>query len=327
MPETSGEQPDLVHEAVAELYWSDPADFVERRGVLVAQARAAGQAPAAKSIAALRKPTRSAWVVNRLIRSDPDVTSRLVRLGDELRAAQGSLDGAAIRELSARRRQLVAELSRQAFAASGLQSPPAAVRDEVNATLGAALADPQLAGQLAAGTLERPAQAEGFLPTAGPADPAGPAGTAGPAGPAGAPVLTVLAGGRQAQAPDKAAPRPARRGTAQERAEAAAQARAEAAAREQAERERRRQAALAEADQAVAEADQSAAAASTAELDLEAAVERLEQELADARQGLTDARLAARRARNRQRQARQARDRLDSAAARGDNPPKPPRIR
>jgi hypothetical protein len=315
MPETSGEQPDLVHEAVAELYWSDPADFVERRGVLVAQARAAGQAPAAKSIAALRKPTRSAWVVNRLIRSDPDVTSRLVGLGDELRAAQGSLDGAAIRELSARRRQLVAELSRQAFTASGLQSPPAAVRDEVNATLGAALADPQLAGQLAAGTLERPAQAEGFLPGAG------------PAGPAGAPVLTVLADGRQAQAPEKAAPRPARRGTAQERAEAAAQARAEAAAREQAERERRRQAALAEADQAVAEADQSAAAASTAELDTEAAVERLEQELADARQGLTDARLAARRARNRQRQARQARDRLDSAAARGDNPPKPPRIR
>jgi hypothetical protein len=290
----SGEQPDLLHEAAAELYWADPADFVERRGVLVAQARAAGQASAAKSIAALRKPTRSAWVINRLIRSDPDVTSRLVGLGDELRAAQGSLDGAAIRELSTRRRQLIAELSRQAFTASDLRSPPVAVRDEVNATLGAALADPQLAGQLAAGTLERPAQAEGF----------------GPAGPAGAPVLTVLPGGQRTQAPAKAAPRPARRGTAQERAEAAAQARAEAAAREQAERERRRQAALAEADRTVAEADTAAAAASTAELDLEAAVERLEQELADARQGLTDARLAARRARNRQRQARQARDRL-----------------
>jgi hypothetical protein len=293
----TGDQPDLVHEAAAELYWSDPADFVERRGVLAGQARAAGQAAAAKSIAALRKPTRSAWVINRLIRSDAEVTSRLTGLGDELRAAQGSLDGAAIRELSARRRQLIAELSRQAFAASGLESPPAGIRDEVNATLGAALADPQLAGQLAAGTLERPAQAEGF----------------GPSSPAGAPVLTVLPGGRRTQAPAKAAPRPARRGTAQERAEAAAQARAEAAAREQAERERRRQAALAEADQAVAEADAAAAAASTAELDLEASVQRLEQELADARQGLTDARLAARRARNRQRQARQARDRLRGA--------------
>jgi hypothetical protein len=297
---------DLLREAVGELYSSDPAEFVERRGALVARARAAGEASAAKSIAALRKPTRSAWVINRLTRSDPGVPARLVELGDELRAAQGSLDGAAIRELSARRRQLLAELSRQAFA--GLPPPPAALRDEVTATLGAALADKQLAGQLGAGTLERAAQAEGF-------------------GPPGAPVLTVLPGGRRSEARTKAAPPargggPAGRATAQERAEAAAKARAEAAAREQAEREQRRRTALAEADQAVAAADAAAADASTAELDLEAAVERLEQELADARQGLTSARLQARRARNRQRQARQARDRLRAAdLAREGDPP------
>ncbi len=282
---------DLLREAVAELYWSDPAEFVERRGVLAARARAAGEASAAKSIAALRKPTRSAWVVNRLIRSDPDVTAQLAGLGDEFRAAQGSLDGAAIRELSTRRRQLIAELSRQAFAASGLPSPPAALQDEVTATLGAALADPQVAEQLAAGTLERPAQADGF-------------------GPAGAPGLTLVPppGPRRAQAVTKPATRaagqggPARRATAQE-------------SREQADRERRRQAAVTEAEQAVAEADAAAAAAATAELDLESTVQRLEEELADARQGLTNARMAARRARNRQRQARQALDRLRAAAA------------
>jgi hypothetical protein len=289
---------DRLREAVAELYSADPAEFVERRGALAAQARAAGEASAAKSIAALRKPTRSAWVVNQLIRSDPGVTAELGGLGDELRAAQGSMDGAAIRELSVRRRQLIAELSRRAFAVSGLPSPPAALRDEVNATLGAALADPQVAEQLAAGALERPAHADGF----------------GPAGPAGPPVLTVVPspGARRAQARPQAATRAggARRVTAQERAEAAAQARAEAAAREQAERAERRRAALADAERAVAEADQAAAAAATAELDLESSVQRLEEELADARQGLTNARLAARRARNRQRQARQARDRL-----------------
>jgi hypothetical protein len=289
---------DRLREAVAELYSADPAEFVERRGALAAQARAAGEASAAKSIAALRKPTRSAWVVNQLIRSDPGVTAELGGLGDELRAAQGSMDGAAIRELSVRRRQLIAELSRRAFAASGLPAPPAALRDEVNATLGAALADPQVAEQLAAGALERPAHADGF----------------GPAGPAGPPVLTVVPspGARRAQARPQAATRAggARRVTAQERAEAAAQARAEAAAREQAERAERRRAALADAERAVAEADQAAAAAATAELDLESSVQRLEEELADARQGLTNARLAARRARNRQRQARQARDRL-----------------
>ncbi len=281
---------DLLREAVAELYSSDPAEFVERRGVLAARARAAGEASAAKTIAALRKPTRSAWVVNRLIRSDPDVVARLAGLGDEFRAAQGSLDGAAIRELSMRRRQLIGELSRQAFTVSGLPSPPAALQDEVTATLGAALADPQVAEQLAAGTLERPAQAP-------------------PPGP------------RRAQAVTKPATRaagqggPARRATAQERAESAAAARAEAAARERADRQRRRQTALAEAERAVAEADEAAAAAAAAELDLESAVQRLEEQLADARQGLTSARMAARRARNRQRQARQARDRLQAAAA------------
>jgi hypothetical protein len=286
---------DLLREAAAELYAADPAEFVERRAVLAAQARAAGEAAAAKSIAGLRKPTRSAWVINRLIRSDPGATARLAGLGDELRAAQGSLDGAAIRELSTRRRQLIAELSRQAFAASGLPSPAPALRDEVTATLGAALADPQIAGQLAAGTLERAAHADGF-------------------GPAGAPVLTLLPGGRAGSSagPARAArPRgPARRASPEERAEAAARARAEASAREQEERERRRQAALAEAEQAVAEADSAAADAATAELDLEGTVQRLETELADARQGLTSARLRARRARNRQRQARQALDRL-----------------
>jgi hypothetical protein len=296
---------DLLGEAVAELYSSDPAEFVERRGALVARARAAGEANAAKGIAALRRPTRSAWVINRLTRSDPGVPARLIELGDELRTAQGSLDGAAIRELSARRRRLLAELSRQAF--SGLSPPPAALRDEVTATLGAALADKQLADRLAAGTLERAAQAEGF-------------------GPAGAPVLTVLPGGRRGEARTKTpAPRaggPARRATAQERAEAAAAARAEAAAREQAERQRRRQTALAEAEQAVAAADEAAATASAAELDLESAVQRLETELADARLGLTNARLQARRARNRQRQARQARDRLRTAtSAREGDPP------
>ena len=296
---------DLLRDAVGELYSSDPAEFVERRGALVARARAAGEASAAKSIAALRKPTRSAWVINRLTRSDPGVPARLIELGDELRAAQGSLDGAAIRELSARRRRLLAELSRQAF--SGLPPPPAALRDEVTATLGAAMADKHLAEQLAAGTLERAAHAEGF-------------------GPPGAPVLTVLPGGQRSEARTKAPPArgggPAGRATAQERAEAAAKARAEAAAREQTEREQRRRTALTEADQAVAAADEAAAAASTAELDLESTVQRLEQELADARQGLTNARLQARRARNRQRQARQARDRLrDAEGAREGDPP------
>src|SRR6266568_9086385 len=155
---------DLVRDAAGELYSADPDQFIERRSALVAEARAAGDATAAKQIGALRKPTRSAWVLNQLVRAEPGATGQLDLLGDELRAAQSSLDGAGIRELSVRRRQLIGALARQAFSACGMQSPPAALRDEVTATLGAAMVDPEIAEQLQAGMLDRAARRDGFGP-------------------------------------------------------------------------------------------------------------------------------------------------------------------
>jgi hypothetical protein len=239
---------DPLRDAVAELYSSDPDEFVERRGALVAQARAAGQTPVAKQIAGLRKPTRSAWIVNRLVRAVPGVTSELTSLGEELRAAQGSLDGEALRELSRRRRELVESLARQAFAVSGLQAPPAGLRDEVTATLGAALADPQVAGHL--GTLSRPVYSEGF-------------------GSAGRPDLTLVKP-------------PARTPRARPAAPSADQARAE---RERRRREARAEAeqAAAEADRA---ADAATAAEQELQSTVQRLEEQLadaRQDLADAR--------------------------------------------
>jgi hypothetical protein len=152
---------DLLADAKAELYQADPDGFMPRRQELVAQAREAGEPAAAKQIGALRKPTRSAWVVNRLVRADPQVPARLAALAAELREAGGSgpsMDGGRIRELGAARTRLVDELTRQAF--DGLPAPPAAVREEVTATFDAALADPEVAANL--GTLVRAAQYAGF---------------------------------------------------------------------------------------------------------------------------------------------------------------------
>jgi hypothetical protein len=149
---------DLLADAVAELYQADPDEFMQRRKDLAARARNAGEAAAARQIAALRKPTRSAWVVNRLVRADPEVTSRLAALSAELHAAEGSVEGARIRELTAARSQLVDELTRQAL--EDLPAPPAALREEVTATLDAALADPEVARNL--GTLIRAAHWAGF---------------------------------------------------------------------------------------------------------------------------------------------------------------------
>jgi Lon protease-like protein len=79
---------DRVSTAVTELYGADPQEFTDRRKELAAAARAAGDAAAAKQIAALRKPTRAAWVVNRLARADPGAPARLAALGAALRAAE-----------------------------------------------------------------------------------------------------------------------------------------------------------------------------------------------------------------------------------------------
>jgi hypothetical protein len=335
---------DPLADAIAELYSADPDEFVQRRGALVSRAREAGHAAAAKRIAALRKPTRSAWVVNQLVRAQPGVIDSLSGLGEELRSAQRSLAGDAIRELSRRRRQLVEDLVRQALEISGQRSPPAVLRDEVTATLSAAVADPEVAEKLAAGTLERAAHHEGFG-TAGPpvlslvpplaegeraederaederaarrgrgraARPARPA--AGQAGQGGA--RSQAPQGQESQGPTalrgtrsrggRAAGRGAGSGAGPATRPAAAEDAATQAERARQERERR----LADAERQASDADSAADAATTTEQEQEAAVRQLEEQLAQARVRLADVRQQARRARAGQRRARQALDRL-----------------
>ena len=326
---------DLLREAVAELYSSSPEEFVERRRVLVARARAAGEASVAKQIAALRKPTRSAWVINQLVRSAPAVSDQLAELGDEFRAAQRSGDGAAIRQLSVRRRQLLDELARQAFTVSGQDSPPVALKDEVTATLGAALADPQFAEQLQAGTLERAVHRDGLGLDAGPAltllpSPSAAARPSGIARPSGAAPASGAAHPSAAKGMPAPA-RPAASGTPPARAAASVPAPAGptasataparpaanvitpaadlAAARARAEAERYRQA-IAAAELAVAEADLAADAAAEAERAQDNAVRSLQEQLAEARLRLAEARVQARQAQAAQRQAGQALSRL-----------------
>jgi hypothetical protein len=156
---------DLLEDAKAELYEADPDGFTARRQELADGAREAGKPEVAKQISALRKPTRSAWVVNRLVRSDPEARSRLDALGADLREAA---DLSRIRELTTARSRLVDELTRAALA--GLPAPPAALREEVTATLDAAIADPEVAGRL--GSLARAEKYAGFGPVTFTAPPA-----------------------------------------------------------------------------------------------------------------------------------------------------------
>src|SRR5438045_9457591 len=102
---------DLLEDAKAELYEADPDGFTARRQELADGAREAGQPAVAKQIAGLRRPTRSAWVVNRLVRSDPEVRARLADLAADLREAA---DGARLREPTPARSRRVDALNRAA---------------------------------------------------------------------------------------------------------------------------------------------------------------------------------------------------------------------
>ncbi len=308
----SGAGTGLVREAAAELYAGDPAGFIQRRGDLAAQARASGERAAAKAITGLRKPTRSAWVVNRLVHSDPGVPSRLTALGDDLRDAGRSLDGRRLRELSQARRDLIAALTRRALADAGQRDAPVAVQEEVAATLTAAVADPKVAAELAAGTLVRPVERSGF--GFGPAENAG-QDTRRDAGRDGDAPRYVARPARKRAGPERAGDqrakqacpdRAVREQAERERAEREAErARAE---REQAERERRD--AITAAEQAVQQAVQAAGAAQSAERARAEAVGELEQQLEDAEDLLAGAKRRSRAAAAAIRDARRALDRL-----------------
>ncbi len=180
---------DRVAAAVAELYGADPDAFTERRKALVAAAREAGDRQSAAAIGALRKPTRAAWVVNRLARADPGAPARLAVLAAALRAAEQAKDGPRLRELSAERGTLIDALTAQALAAAGGPDPPPSLRAEVTATLTAALADPETAAGFAAGALTKATQWSGFgYGDFSPADDSSPDGAAPPTASDPAPV-------------------------------------------------------------------------------------------------------------------------------------------
>lgn len=265
---------DAVEQARDELYGLDPEAFMDRRGELAAAARAAGDALAAKQIAALRKPTRAAHAVNLLVRAVPDAAARLAELGGELREAQQRLDGAALRELSQRRNKLVDQLARIALRELGAPAA-AALRDEVAATLSAAIADPDVLDRVRAGALVRPERWDGLggVGVGG----VGAGGVGGRAGTGGAPALRLV----PAAGTDRAAAK--------------------------------RQAKLEAAQTAVDAADERLDAAAQALATQRREVRRREDELEQARAQLAEAQAAVRRAREQADKARASLDRARGA--------------
>ena len=178
-----------VAAAADALYELDPDDFIPARTAAVLAAKQAGDRALATELAALKKPTRSAWLVNLVLHDVPGAGDELAALAAELLGAHAEADFVAVRSLDGRRNRLVAELTGRALAL-GLErgySVGEPVKGEVTDTFVAATADPEVLAQLRTGRLTKAQRYSGFgLPMAPPLAPvvgeaAGPAPAEPPA--------------------------------------------------------------------------------------------------------------------------------------------------
>lgn len=128
-----------------------------RRDQLAGQLRQAGDKAAAAEIRSLRRPTTAAWAVNQLAATHPEQLSALVALGERLRRAHEAVleegNTAGVREVTAERRRLVAELADTGVRMLGKGGE--AQREKISQTLDAAVADRNLAELVCAGRLTK----------------------------------------------------------------------------------------------------------------------------------------------------------------------------
>ncbi|KRE94582.1 hypothetical protein ASG76_09170 [Nocardioides sp. Soil774] len=150
MPET---RPDPLLEIADDLYALPLADFTPARDALAKEHKADKSLAAA--IKGLRKASVAAWVVNLLVRRDPDQVDQVLAVGAALRDAQDNLDATQLREFTKQRRQLTASVTtaaRRMAREEGVRTTQA-VADQVEATLTAAMLEPDAAKAVRSGLL------------------------------------------------------------------------------------------------------------------------------------------------------------------------------
>lgn len=308
-------------DAIADrLYGLHPDAFVPARDDAVAEARQAGDRDLARAIGRLRRPTRAAWLANLLARERPDQLDGLLALAGDLASAQRTLDGGALRALSAQRNRLVAAMAREGgrLAAQAGDSATESVVRDLAGILEAALADPAVADEVRSGRLTRTVSYSGFGPgpgSAGGRDTNGTAPAAADSGRARAGQAGEGRGGGGQDGPDAKSSERERAERERIERERAERERAVAEAERVADAARDRQES-AEADRADADAAHEAAKAQVADLsvELEAARERERTAAATARAATASARDAAREAATAAARADRARGRLAELA-------------
>lgn len=147
---------DPLLEAADRLYGLTLPEFTPARDALAKELKGSDKDLSAR-VKALKKPSLGAWVVNLLVRREPEQVEQVLGVGAALREAQASLAGDDLRALTRQRRQLTAAVTATARGhANDLgQKITSSVADEVEATLTAAMIDADAAEAVRSGLLLR----------------------------------------------------------------------------------------------------------------------------------------------------------------------------
>jgi hypothetical protein len=153
---------DPLLEIADDLYALPLGDFTPARDALAKEHKADKDLAAA--IKGLRKASVAAWVLNLLVRRDPDQVDQVLAVGEALRDAQENLDATQLREFTKQRRQLTASVTtkaRRLARAEGVRTTES-VGDQVEATLTAAMLEPDAAKAVRSGLLVTSLSATGL---------------------------------------------------------------------------------------------------------------------------------------------------------------------
>jgi hypothetical protein len=155
-----------VDRALDELAAVPPRDFAKARAALVARLKREGAQDAAKTVAAMRRPTMALWAVNRLALDAKDTIDALIETTQQMKSAQLGRSGSAaeLAAATARQRALLAELSRRAedlLSNAGGRGSQTLLR-QIATTLIAGASDDETRELLRKGRLDRELEPLGF---------------------------------------------------------------------------------------------------------------------------------------------------------------------
>jgi hypothetical protein len=162
------------------LYAAPLDQFVKVRNEIVGRLKKDGDQEAAARIAALKKPSISAWAVNQLARTAALDLQRLIKAGEGLEQAQSrAMSGGDSTGFDAARRDEGAAISLvRTSAKKVLPSASATLLDRIVSTLRAGIATPEGRDLLKQGRLTEDIEPTGFGSFAGLSMPAAPKATA-----------------------------------------------------------------------------------------------------------------------------------------------------